>query len=276
MEIAFSVGINNYATRWKEAIGVPQEPDASRFVKFASKPIPQDRPLPLKSFLTPTSERYKNRESSLTPPLIDVAANLPAPRRRPPLESRETTERALAECRTRQPYCRLVEQDQARALLPPGSFAGPLPQWVRLLANFPRDGKNRVLALQAIEEGGDLSPLFKAQVSWVAARQDRAWYSLGRAKQKLRSLGQSDDDIYKLDGPWNDFAPREQVAFAFARKLTANPELLADEDVAKVRRHLGDRDTMQLISYLANKAFFNRVTEASGLRLEDSEQEAKN
>lgn len=272
LEIAFSVGINNYATRWKEAIGIPQEPDATRMLTFlGDRAVPTDRPLPIKSFLTPTSDKHIGRRSSLAPPPVDPKASgsPPAPRFRPRLESREATERALAECRVREPAVGLVDEDQARALLPSDSFAEPLPHWVRLLANFPRDGKNRILAIKAIEDGGDLTPLLKAQVSWVAAREDRAWYALGRAQRKLRALGQSDDEIYKLDGPWDGFPSRERATFAFARKLTANPELLTDADVARVCRSLGDRDTVQLISFLTcDIAFFNRVTEVARLPLQ--------
>ena len=54
------------------------------------------------------------------------------------------------------------------------------------------------------EEKGDLKPLLKAQVSWIIARQDRAWYAAGQAKRRLKELGQTDDQIYKLDGDWSD------------------------------------------------------------------------
>ena len=78
--------------------------------------------------------------------------------------------------------------------------AGPLPQWMRLMANFPIAGKRAVASFRATEEQGDLSPLLKAQISWVIARQDRAWYALGDARRRLLALGQSDSQIEALDG----------------------------------------------------------------------------
>jgi alkylhydroperoxidase family enzyme len=46
-------------------------------------------------------------------------------------------------------------------------------------------------------------------------------------------------------------------------------DLVSDADVAHLREHLSDRDIVQLVHFLTTRAFFNRVTEAAGLRLED-------
>src|SRR5207237_7590276 len=135
-------------------------------------------------------------------------------------------------CRKRTPRLPLVEEAKARALLPEDWPKGPLPQWVRLLANFPRDGRGRILGLRAGDETGDLKPLLKAQVSWIIARQDRAWYAVGEAKRRLRQLGLSDDQIYKLDGSWKEFAPAERALFTLARKLAASPIVLTDQEAA--------------------------------------------
>lgn len=86
----------------------------------------------------------------------------------------------------------------------------PLPQWARLLVNFPVDGKSRVASLRSSDEKGDLTPLLKAQVSWIIARNDRAWYALGQAKERLHKLGLSDDDIYKLDGDWKGYSAADR------------------------------------------------------------------
>ena len=187
LEIVFSVAGNNSTNRWKEGIGVPQEKEATRFLKMAEKPVPQDR---------------------------------------------------------------------------------PLPQWVRLLVNFPRDGKARVVGLRNADEKGDLKPLLKAQVSWIIARQDRAWYAVGEAKQRLVALGCSEDQIYKLDGDWKEFTPAERALFTLARNLAAAPIVSTDEDVAEALRLTGPREVVQLISYTTGRAFFDRVTEAAGLQLE--------
>ena len=54
----------------------------------------------------------------------------------------------------------------------------PVPNWVRLLLNFPKAGPAKVADLMASQTKGDLSPRLNAQLAWVSARADRAWYAL--------------------------------------------------------------------------------------------------
>jgi hypothetical protein len=187
---------------------------------------------------------------------------------RPALESRAAVEVALAACRERVPRLPLVDESKARALLSEDWPPGPLPQWVRLLANFPVHGKGRIASQRQAEEKGDLRPLLKAQVSWIIARQDRAWYALGEAQRRLRALGQSDDQIYKLDGSWEDFTPAERALFRVARQLAASPIVLTDAEVAEALKLTGPREVVQLISYVTARASFDRITEAAGLQFE--------
>ena len=89
-----------------------------------------------------------------------------------------------------------------------------------------------------------------------------------RPKRRLKALGQSDDEVYKLDGDWTEFAPADRAMFAVARKLAASPVVLTDADVAEALKLTSPRDVVQLISYTTNRASFDRITEAAGLQLE--------
>jgi alkylhydroperoxidase family enzyme len=271
LEMILSVAGNNSINRWKEGVGVPQSQDLTSFTKRGDKALDPDRLLPTKSFLTPTPEKYKDKVTKVAPLQKDEKTGEHtrlAVAKRPPLESRKDVEKALDACRRRTPRLPLVDEDKVRELLPKDWPDGALPQWVRLLANFPRDGKSRILALRTADEKGDLKPLLKAQVSWIIARQDRAWYAVGDAKRRLKDLGASDEHIDKLDGDWADFTETERALFAVARKLAASPIVLTDDDVAKAVKLAGSRDVVQLISYTTNRAAFDRITEAAGLRLE--------
>jgi hypothetical protein len=268
--MVLSVSGNNSINRWKEGAGIPQSKEGGGFLARAEKPPPSDRPLPIKSFLTPTPEKYQKAVTQVVPLQLEPTGK---PSRlavctRPVLESREEVEKALDVCRKRTSRLPLVDEDKARTLLPQDWPKGALPQWVRLLANFPRDGKNRIVELRAADEKGDLKPLLKAQVSWIVARQDRAWYAVGQAQRRLRDLGCSDDAIYKLDGSWKDFPPAERALFTVARKLAASPIVLTDADVAEALKLTSPREVVQLISYTTSRASFDRITEAAGLQLE--------
>jgi alkylhydroperoxidase family enzyme len=271
LEMLMSIAGNNSINRWKEGAGIPQSKESSNFLRNSDKPLPSDRPLPVKTYLTPTPEQFRNRISLVAPLQRDATTgecNRECVFRREPIEPRAEVEKRLKECRERALRLPLVDEVTARKPLPDDWSKEPLAQWVRLLANFPRDGKNRILALSASREKGDLTPLLKAEVSWVIARQDRAYYALGQAMKRLQALGWSDDQIFQLDGDLKDFSPRERALFTLARKLAAAPIVLTDADVAKAVAAANPRGVVQLIQYTCDQAYFNRVTEIAGLRLE--------
>jgi len=269
LEMVLSMAGNNSINRWKEGIGVPQSKNLSNFGRGSEKPADPERVLPTKTFLTPTPDRYKDKVTRVAPLQIDEKTGKPTRLtvcKRAALESREEVEKALEACRKRTARLPLVEEAKARELLPEDWPKSPLPQWVRLLANFPRDGKSRIVSQRAAEDRGDLKPLLKAQVSWIVARQDRAWYAVGEARARLKNLGLSDGDIYKLDGEWAGYSELDRAMFTVARKLAASPIVLTDDDVARAVKLAGPRDVVQLISFTTNRASFDRITEAAGLR----------
>jgi alkylhydroperoxidase family enzyme len=271
LEMVLSVAGNNAINRWKEGVGVPQSRELSGFLRQSGAAADVGRALPTKSFLTPTPEKYRDAITRVAPLRVDETSHKPsrlAVCERPPLESRADVEKALEACRKRAPRLPLVDGAKARALLPDDWPRGDLPQWVRLLANFPRDGKSRIVSQRTADEKGDLQPLLKARVSWIIARQDRAWYAAGEARGRLKNMGQSEEQICGLDGDWADFPPAERALFTVARKLAASPVVLTDDDVARAVKLAGARDVVQLISYTTNRASFDRITEAAGLRLE--------
>jgi Carboxymuconolactone decarboxylase family len=268
LEMIVSVAGNNSINRWKEGVGVPQSANGGAGI---GRPAGAEAPATARSYLTPTSDQYKEKISKVAAVTFDEKTGQPTRLticRRPSLESPEDVEKALAQCRRRSPRLPLVDDSKARQIVSENWPAGPLPQWVRLLANFPRDGVTWINGYRASEEKGNLKPLLKAQVSWIVARQDRAWYAVGLAKDRLRELGLSDKQIYALDRDWSEFTPTEAALFTVARKLAASPVVLTDDEVARAVKLAGPRDVVQLINYTTNRASFDRITEAARLQLE--------
>jgi alkylhydroperoxidase family enzyme len=263
LEMVLSMAGNNAINRWKEGAGVPQnEGSGGR----GGAPV---EPGTKHTYLTPTADKNKETVTKVAPLVMDDKSGKPTRKTvftRAPLESREEVEKALAAARKRMPRLPLVDEAKAREALPADWSKDSLPQWVRLLANT--QGKNRIVSQRTAEEKGDLKPLLKAQASWIIARQDRAWYAVGQAKSKLLGLGQTEDQVYKLDGDWKDFTPTEQAMFTVAKKLAASPVVLTDDDVAAAVKLAGPRDVVQLINYVTVQASFDRITEAAGLQIE--------
>jgi alkylhydroperoxidase family enzyme len=268
LEIVLSLAGNISINRWKEGVGVPQEATGRGFLRRGGAAAAKDRIMPIETFLTPTADKYKASISKVAPIFRDEQTGESTRltmSRRPALESRAEVAAKLAAIRTRKPRLPVLSEEKARSVLPGESANEPLPQWVRLLANFPVDGGSRIHSHLAAEQSGDLKPALKAQVSWIVARQDRAWYATAESLARLKKLGMSDAQIYALDGSWENFTTAEQSLFTVARKLAASPIVLTDEDVTEAVRLTSARDVVQLISYVTGRASFNRITEAAGL-----------
>src|SRR5262249_45200417 len=135
------------------------------------------------TFRTPTVDKYSKQLTTVAPVKLSP---------RPPLEPRAKVE--------------AIWQDKREATLPmPDAKAvaevwteGPGPNWAVFLGNFPKSMRGRVAGLKSGMEKGNLSAKLKAEIAWVAARNDRAWYALAVARDRLLKAGISDDDIWKL------------------------------------------------------------------------------
>ena len=135
----------------------------------------------------------------------------------------------------------------------------------------PRPGPARVATLRISETKGNLPAKLNAQLAWVSARADCAWYALAHAHDRLRVLGLDDETIFAIDqASESRFTPGERTAFAFARKLTVDPALIGDADFDDLRKFYSESEIAELIYHVNHDVFFNRVTEAAQLTLEGS------
>lgn len=71
------------------------------------------------------------------------------------------------------------------------------------------------------------------------------------------------------DAPDGRFTPAELAAFRLTKKFAVAPQLITDADVEAVRKHYGNVAGAEIVSRSTQAAFFNRLTEAAGLRLEE-------
>lgn len=270
LEMILSMAGNNSINRWKEGVGVPQNEGSGGF-GFGRAGGERPATTEKHTYLTPTSDKFKDAVTKVSPLEIDPKTGGPSRAtvsKRPALEGRADAEAALAAAAKRTPRLPLVDEAKSREVVPADYPKGDLPQWIRLLATFPEQAKARVASQASAETKGDLTPLLKAQASWIIARQDRAWYAAAEARKRLAALGQTDDQIYALDGDWKGFGPKDQAMFTVAKKLAASPVVLTDDDVAAAVKLAGPRDVVQLVNYVTTRASFDRITEAAGLRAE--------
>lgn len=271
LEMTMSMCGNNAINRWKEGAGIPQS-SGNTFGR-RNEPVAAAQPPASEhsdTFETPTSEKYQTLVSIVAP--FESVNGKPTGRgisTRPELESRDDVLAKLASLTERKARLPMVDEGVAAEWLKEAAVDIPVSNWVRLIATFPNEGRGRLTSLSNREkQTGDLTALQKAQVNWITARQDRAWYATAQAMNTLKALGQSDDQIFALDGNWDEFTPADRALFRFAKHLAASPIASTDEDAAEALKQTSPRHLVQLINHVTACAYFNRLTEAAGLPIE--------
>ena len=175
-EIVVTVAGYNSTNRWTDGLNIPGEATGERFAK-------DDIKRDFSTFKTTTSEKYAGFVTTVAP----IAAGekktcKPTPVARPKLETRAEVEAAWKVAAERQ------------ALLP---LAGEKdPNWERMLNVFAKSSASRIAGLHTAKVKGDLPAKLKAEIAWVAAREDRAWYALDVARKRLKAAGLTEDQMF--------------------------------------------------------------------------------
>ncbi len=100
---------------------------------------------------------------------------------------------------------------------------------------------------------------------WIVSRGNNCHYCLGHQELKLAGAGLKDDLVAALDSDWQVFQPRERAAFTFARRLTLEPEQIADADLQALKPHFTDAEIIELTFAIARFNATNRWTDGLGL-----------
>jgi alkylhydroperoxidase family enzyme len=100
---------------------------------------------------------------------------------------------------------------------------------------------------------------------WVVSRGNNCHYCLGHQELALRHAGYDDDRVAAIDSDWSQFEPGQQAALGYARKLTLEPQLVGDDDVAKLQEFYSDAEIIELTYNIARFNATNRWTDGLGI-----------
>jgi alkylhydroperoxidase family enzyme len=244
IELTYNIARFNSTNRWTDGLGIPQDQ------RFGEEHSGLD---------TPTSERFQQTTSIVTP---QTRAG------RPPLPSEEEVVQAIDVCRHRKARVELPAEDKAANALA-GAIGGRSPmEWQRAMSQLATTGPAQVASLHTIMSDHHLPLRLKAELALISAIHNRAWYAVGHAVHRLQELGVSTDEMASLF----DESPAANAAASahrLAAKLTTDPHLITDADIAQVRDNFSDAETAQIVHVICMANMFDRFTEALGLPLED-------
>lgn len=244
-DIVQTVAGYNSTNRWTASTGIPQDQSF-----FGDEPSQLD---------TPTSAEFTSIETKVAP--FDYKP-------RPTWETREEVEAAINACLTRTALVKLPNMDAARQAIAADTPGVTPPVWVQAMSYTPQTALRNWKLRQAIARDGKLATNIKAQIAWVVARENRAWYSAAHARTRLLALGATADALYSIGADESAFSPAERATFAFARKLTSAPHTVADEDVAGLRKLFSYNEVAEIIFLVCDANSFDRFTETLKLPLE--------
>jgi alkylhydroperoxidase family enzyme len=244
IEMTYSIARFNSTNRWTDGMGIPQD---SRFGE-------EDARLD-----TPTSDEFQSTESIVAP---TTRAS------RPDLPEFDAVVVAINRCREREARVALPSMDDARNSLTSNKDRTPF-NWERAMAGVPGSGAMQVNTLNTIMSDEHLPIRLKAELALISAVHNRAWYAVGHAAHRLRMLGVQPEEVVALFDDDALESNKSAAAYRLAAKLTADPHLITDADVARVREQFSDPETAQIVHVICMANMFDRFTEALGLPLED-------
>lgn len=239
LEMILSVAGNNAINRWKEGIGTPQSTGGGNFGGTTGD---------THSYLTETNPAIIKLKSKIVAGAEAGDKFVSTKTTRTAAMSREELASGLAKQAQRRPRLPLATDEKTRQAFGDLVPSGEVPEWMRLLANFPIAGKRQVTSFVNIERDLDLDARTRAALAHAVARQNGAWYSLA-------TIGPVPD---KVDA-------KLQSLVTVAENLAASPVVLTDAEVAEALKHWSPREVTQAIHYIAMRSLFDRMTEAAGL-----------
>ena len=238
----------NAMNRWTDGLAIPQEKS--------------------RDFGSPVAPKFADRRSQVAL-LADAKGCLPASLRRSS-PSPDEFDTAIAACRKSSTWVELASAEDARKWMPEEPADRAVPNWVRLLA-ATRSGQRRIKGEYELRSKGSLDAKLRAQIDWIAAYHDDAWYALAHAELSVlrprriegRRSGRS------TAGPWTGFPARERgdLSGSFAYS-TVTPMSVTDDDFVGLRKDLSDAQVAEVVHRICEAAYFDRVTEAAQLPLE--------
>ena len=260
--IVHTVAYANFQSRILLALGISSEANEDALLPQEVRP-PAQGSLPVPARRTPSA-------SVATPP---GPASQPSWTDRTVAELRDLLDRQKAKT-TRIPS----PDDPARLARVPRPYRGRMGKiaWGTVSMGYqPQLTGAWFRTMDAFEEEAALDQVFASSVFWVVNRTTECFYCMGHTEMLMEVGGLSGDAVVAraarlADGDWRDFPPAEQHAFRFARKLTATPSAVTDNDIRALSDTFGRERTLDLIWQVAWGNYMMRISNAFQLRLEST------
>jgi alkylhydroperoxidase family enzyme len=156
----------------------------------------------------------------------------------------------------------ILSNEAAWAKLPAAEEGqgAPLPAWARITAaTLPRTTAT-ILELEDLHRTKSLlDPKLRAMVRWVVADANRCKQAMTVALDDLKRAGGSAEEIAALRGDRTPLSVETRRVLDLARLLTRAAYKVSDDQMAAVRKDLGDQKLVALVQLVAFGNFQDRL-----------------
>ncbi len=184
----------------------------------------------------------------------------------------------LLEAQRRKPTrLRVPPWDEVARNLPPGLIERPSDiVWYRIVFGYAPElaVPFEILMRTAGAEGGPKwDRIFASGLFWVTTKAMKCSYCMGHCEMTWEVAGLTRDEIAErsrlLAGDdWSSFPAAEQHAYAFARKLTATPWAISDDELDVLKRDFGPDRALLVVLNASRYHYMTRISNGFQLTLE--------
>jgi alkylhydroperoxidase family enzyme len=162
----------------------------------------------------------------------------------------------------------ILSNEAAWARLPEAESGtgGALPGWARVTATtLPRTTAIIVELEDLHRTKSPLDPKLRAMARWVVADANRCKITMDQAIADLKLAGGTDEEIAALKGDRSPLPDDWRRVLDLARALTRAAYKVSDDQVAAVRKDLGDKKLVPLVQLVAFGNFQDRLLLSLGV-----------
>jgi alkylhydroperoxidase family enzyme len=162
----------------------------------------------------------------------------------------------------------ILSNDAAWARLPEAESGtgGALPGWARVTATTLPRTTAIILELEDLHRTkSPLDPKLRAMGRWVVADANRCKIAMDQAIADLKRAGGTDEEVAALKGDRSPLSDEWRRVLDLARALTRAAYKVSDDQVAAVRKDLGDKKLVPLVQMVAFGNFQDRLLLSLGV-----------
>lgn len=189
----------------------------------------------------------------------------------------DTLQVRLENQRSRQTRLPIPDWSTIAQKLHPGLFRGPSDiVWYRIVFGYAPELATPYeifMRTAGAETTPDYDRVFGQSLFWITTRAIGCPYCMGHCEMNWEVAGLSRDEIAQRSrilssNDWSGFPESEQLAFAFARKLTMSPGTISQQDLSQLDHFFGSKKSLSILLHASRHHYMTRISNGFQLTLE--------